>query len=397
MSKHPRVALLVESTRAYGRGLLAGIDAYLRRHGPWTIYWQERGLSDSPPSWLADWNGDGIIARIATRQLVQAVRKLRKPTVDLYGWLSGVDWPCLRADNARVVHLAADHLLGRGFRHLAYCGFSGLSYSEERLTLFRRRIREAGYVCHVWRSPRPRPSDGIVAREQREALYEDGLPSWLRTLPKPVGILACSDVRGQQVLNACSEIGLPVPDQVAVLGVGNSELVCNLSVPPMSSVDLNCERIGYEAAALLGRLMAGAPAPTRTNLIEPRGLVTRRSTDVLAIEDPDLAEAVRLIRTRACGGLTVRDLLTLCPLSCTSLERRFAQILGRSPKAEIIRVRLQRVMELLAESELSLADIAAKTGFKYPEYMSAVFKQKVGMSPGQYRSQAFLGRSAGAR
>jgi LacI family transcriptional regulator len=232
-----------------------------------------------------------------------------------------------------------------------------------------------------------RPSVGTAASEQQGVLYEAELADWLRHLPKPVGVLACNDVRGQQVLNACREAGLAVPDEVAVLGVDNSELVCNLSDPPLSSVDLNCEQIGYEAAALLARLLAGGRAKPRTRLLEPRGIVTRRSTDVLAIEDPETAAAVRLIRTRACEGLTVRQLLASCPLSSSSLERRFAQLLGRTPKAEILRVKVQRVQELLAHPDLSLAAIAARAGFKHPENLSFVFKQKTGLTAGQYRSR----------
>jgi LacI family transcriptional regulator len=387
MTKIPRVAVLVESTRSYGRWQLAGITSYLRKHGPWAIYWQERGLNDPPPVWLRDWEGDGIIARITTRRLARAISELALPTVDLYGWLPGVPWPCLRADNARVVHLAVDHLLERGFRHLAYCGFTGVNYSEERLQVYQQKIREAGHVCHVCPSPRLRQSGGIAVSEQQGLLYEAELADWLRGLPKPVGILACNDIRGQQVLTTCREIGLLVPDQVAVLGVDNNELLCNLSDPPLSSVDLNCERMGYEAAALLARLMAGRHPKARTIRIEPRGIVTRQSTDVLAIEDVEVAAAVRLIRLRACDGLTVRDVLASCSLSSSALERRFLHLLGRTPKAEILRVRVQRVMELLAEPDLSQPAIAARTGFKHPEYMNAVFKRKVGMSPGRYRKQ----------
>jgi LacI family transcriptional regulator len=387
MVKRPHVALLVESTRAYGRGLLAGIASYLRDHGPWTVDWQERNLSEAPPRWLHHWTGDGIIARVTTRPLARAIRALRLPTVDLYGWLPGVDWPCLRANNARVARLAADHFLERGFRHLAYCGFTGVNYSDERLRRFVRHVRQAGHVCHVCPSPRVRPSAGTTASEQQGVLYEADLADWLRGLPKPVGVLACNDVRGQQILNACRKRGLAVPDEVAVLGVDNNELLCSLSAPPLSSVDLSCERIGYEAAALLARLLAGRRAPARTTLIAPRGVVTRQSTDVLAIEDSEIAESVRLIRTQACNGLTVRHVLASCSLSCSSLERRFTHILGRTPKAEILRVKVQRVQELLAQTDLSLAAIASRTGFKYPEYMSFVFKQKTGLSPGRYRAQ----------
>jgi LacI family transcriptional regulator len=390
--KRPRVALLVESTRGYGRGLLAGIASFVRQQGPWTLYWQERGLRDPPPRWLRDWDGDGVIARVATPQLARVLRALRLPTVDLYGWLPKGEWPCLRSDNARVARLAADHLLERGFRHIAYCGFKGVNYSEERLPLFRQCITEAGLPCHVYQYPPFPLSTDLAAREQQGVLYQDDLACWLRGLPKPVALLACNDICGQQVLSACREIGLLVPDQVAVLGVDNDDVLCNLSDPPLSSVDLNCTRIGFEAAALLAWLLGGRRAARQTILLEPRGIVTRRSTDVLSIEDAEIAEAVRLIRARACAGLTVADLLASCSLSASSLERRFTRLLGRSPKAEIIRVRLQRVVELLAEPDLSLAAIAARTGFKHPEYLSAAFKNRFGMSPGQYRSRVLHSR-----
>ncbi len=385
MSKRPRIAVLVESTRAYGRGLLAGIASYVRQHQPWTLYWQERNLRDPPPRWLRGWDGDGVLARIATPELARAIRALHLPTVDLYGWLPKSDWPCVRTDNARVAQLAADHLQERGFRHIAYCGFKGVNYSEERLPLFRQCIIEMGLPCHVYQYPRFLPSADVAVREQQGVLYRHDLACWLAGLPKPVGILACNDICGQQVLNACRELGLLVPDQVAVLGVDNDDVLCNLSDPPLSSVDLSCPQIGFEAARLLARMLRGRQPPRRPILLEPRGIVTRHSTDVLAIEDAEIAAAVRLIRARACDGLTVAELLRSSSLSASSLERRFIQLLGRSPKAEIIRVRLQHVVELLAEPNLSLATIAARSGFRHPEYLNMLFKKKFGISPGQYR------------
>jgi LacI family transcriptional regulator len=172
MSKRPRVAVLVESTRAYGRGQLAGIASYLHPHGSWRLFWQERGLSDRPPVWLRHGEGDGVIARITTRPLARAIRRSAVPIVDLYGWLPGLKWPCLHADNAQMTRLAADHLLERGFRHLACCGFLGVNYSDERLRLFQSSLREAGHVCHLRPSPRVRPSDSIAASEQQGLLYE---------------------------------------------------------------------------------------------------------------------------------------------------------------------------------------------------------------------------------
>ncbi len=385
MSKRPRIAVLVESTRGYGRGLLNGIASYMRQNTSWTLYWQERSLRDPPPRWLQGWDGDGVIARITTPQLASAIRALNLPTVDLYGWLPDSDWPCVRADNARVARLAADHLLERGFRHVAFVGYKGVNYSEERLPFFRQCIEEAGLYCYVYEYPRIPPSAGLAAREQQGVLFHKDLACWLAGLPKPAGVFACNDICGQQVLNACREVDLLVPEQVAVLGVDNDDVVCDLSDPPLSSVDLNCPQIGFEAATLLARMLRGRKVPRRTMLLEPHGVVARRSTDVLAIEDPEIAQALRMIRARACVGLTVAELLRSCSLSASSLERRFTRLLGRTPKSEIIRVRLQHVVELLAEPSLSLEAVAAQSGFKYPEYLNAVFKKKFGISPGRYR------------
>jgi LacI family transcriptional regulator len=393
MNKQPRIAVLVESTRGYGRGLLAGIASYVRQRGSWTLYWQERSLRDPPPRWLRSWDGDGVIARIATPQLAGVLRALNLPTVDLYGWLPDCDWPCVRADNARVARLATDHLLERGFRYIAYCGFKGVNYSEERLPLFQQCIIDAGLTCYVYQYPRIPHSSDLASREQQGVLYRNDLACWLAGLPKPVGILACNDVCGQQILSACRELDLLVPDQIAVLGIDNDDVLCNLSDPSLSSVDLNCPQIGFEAAALLARMLRGKKVSRRTVLVEPRAIVKRRSTDVLAIDDPEIAEAVRLIRTRACDGLTVAELVQACSLSASSLERRFTRLLGRTPKAEIIRVRLQHVVELLAEPSLSLAAVADQCGFKYPEYLNAVFKKQFGMSPGQYRRRVLHPRS----
>jgi LacI family transcriptional regulator len=172
---------------------------------------------------------------------------------------------------------------------------------------------------------------------------------------------------------------------VAVLGVDNDEILCDLAEPPLSSVVPNTRRIGYEAAAMLDRLMAGEPAPTGPTLIEPLAVMTRQSTDVLAVGDRDVAAAIRYIREHACEGISVNDVLAAVPLSRSVLERRFTRILGHTPKEEISRVRLRRIKQLLAETDLPLARIATMTGFEHPEYLNVMFKGKTGDTPGEYR------------
>jgi len=390
----PRVALLIESSRAYGRGLLLGIARYIREHGRWSIFLQERSLGDTSPKWLEGWEGDGIIARIENEQMAEVIRRLALPAVDLRNLLPNLEMPSIRTDDVLTASLAADHLLERGFRHFAYCGFDGADYSDIRRDQFARRIAEAGYRCHVFVDPK-RPAEATTLEyEEHGLVFEDLVSEWVKHLPKPIGLMACNDIRGQQVLNACRAIGVAVPDEVAVIGVDNDPVLCELSDPPLTSVIPNTDRIAYEAAALLDRLMAGKQPPKQPIFIKPSGIVTRRSTDVLAIEDPHLASAVRFIRLHACGGVDVSDIVKVVPLSRSTLERRFAKSLGHSPKDEILRVRLERAKQLLAETDLSLALIAEKVGFDHAEYLSVIFKKKSGLTPGQFRRMALTGPAA---
>ncbi|MDX1564183.1 MAG: substrate-binding domain-containing protein, partial [Phycisphaeraceae bacterium] len=201
-------------------------------------------------------------------------------------------------------------------------------------------------------------------------------------------VMACNDLMGQQVLNASRAVGVSIPEEVAVIGVDNDELFCDLSDPPLSSVEPNTEKIGYEAAGLLDRMMQGEPPPSAKVFIDPMGVVTRQSTDVLAIEDRHVAAAVSFIRQHACDGINVEDVLQHVRIPRSSLERRFSASIGRTPKAEIVRVQIERVKQLLAATDYILPRIAELAGFKHPEYMSVVFKQKTGRTPGQYRKES---------
>jgi LacI family transcriptional regulator len=385
--KRPQVALLIETSRAYGRGLLRGIATYARLNGPWALFSQDRGNIDPPPDWLEQWSGDGIISRVEDRVLEKAIIEKGLPAIDLRGKFD-LDMPLIETNDRRVVEMAADHLMDRGFRHYAYCGFAGANYSERRLAYFPPYLLKAGHTCHVYPPTDSRPGRTQKEQEQHGILYAEDLARWIESLPKPVGIMACSDLRGLQVLNACRAIDVAVPEEVAVIGVDNDELQCELSDPPLSSVEPNTEKIGYEAAALLDRMMQGEEAESPKMFVEPIGVVTRQSTDVLAIEDRHVAAALSFIRRHACDGINVEDVLRHHKIARSSLERRFNKAIGRTPKAEIVRVQIDRVKQLLAATDYILPRIAELAGFKHSEYMSVVFKQKTGQTPGQYRRQA---------
>jgi LacI family transcriptional regulator len=197
--------------------------------------------------------------------------------------------------------------------------------------------------------------------------------------------MTCNDVRGQHVLDACGLVRAHVPDEIAVVGVDNAETLCELSNPPLSSVMPNAERIGFESAALLDRLMAGESAPTLNLLIEPVEVVTRRSSDVFAVEDTLVARAMRFIREHACQGIKVADVLRESHCSRSVLERRFRESLGRSPQVELRTIQLRRVKELLVETDWTLARIAEAVGIEHPEYLSVIFKRDTGQTPSQFR------------
>jgi LacI family transcriptional regulator len=380
----PHVAVLIETSRAYGRGLLEGVTRYNRQHGPWSLYFEPHGLDDLPPPWLSGWKGDGILARIDNRRLAKAVLATRLPAVDLRGRLRGLGLPFIGVHNEAVGRLAFEHFADRGLRHFAFCGLAPGTYyyMDLRREFFRRQVEAAGYVCHVFE---PEASGRRPTWEEEQ----DQLVAWLGRLPRPVGVMTCNDDRGHQVLDACRRAEVAVPEEVALVGVDNDTILCNMADPPMSSIDVNAERIGYEATGLLDELMHRRRARREAVSLEvaPRGIVTRQSSDVLAVGDPEVAAAVRFIRVHAGQGIGVGDVLRHVALSRSALERRFKIALKRTPKEEILRVQLDRARHLLSDSDLSLESIAGRCGFSSSKYFGDAFRRETGLRPGAYRKE----------
>jgi LacI family transcriptional regulator len=372
--KRRSVALLIETSNAYARGLLGGIMDYVRQHQPWSIYLPELGRGDVPPRW----RGDGIIARIETKAIARTVARAGLPVVDVSAGRHLPSIPWLETDDGAITRLAVDHLLSRGFRHLAFCGESRFAWSRGRAEHFRKLGRDAGVSVDVYESSGVDP----WAKEHHALL------AWVRRLPKPVGIMACYDIKAQQLLDVCRENGVGVPEEVAVIGVDNDPLLCGLTSPPLSSVIPNSHRTGYEAAALLDRMMGGDRIPAKGHFIPPIGVETRQSTDVLALADREIAAAVRFIREHACDGATIEDLLRVVPLSRRVMESRYRKATGRTPHQDLLRFRIDRVQQLLAETDHSLERIATLAGFNHPEYMSVAFRRETGTTPGKFRLQA---------
>jgi len=359
--------------------MIRGIGRYAQEQGGWDI-WLEQRCQHAPGRLPPGWRGEGIIARVADRAMARYLAAAPGTVVNVSAArIPGVDFPTVTADLRVAARLAAGHLLDQGFRHFGYFAPLGLSYVEIHYHSFVEHLAEAGLSCDLFPALRGKGPSATWRRQQ------DDLRRWLQGLPKPVAVLTWTSDRGREVLYACRALGLAVPEQVAVMGGDEDALLCETCNPPLSGVALTSERIGYEAAALLGRLLHGEPCPKEPILNEPTRVVVRQSTDTLAITDPDLARAIAFIRAGAATPIQVSDVLREVPVSRSWLERRFQETLGRSPAEEIRRVRLERTKQLLADTDLPVPQIAAAAGFGSREYFAHAFKLSTGLTPREFR------------
>ncbi len=319
---------------------------------------------------------DGLIVGIQNADFVADLNKWGKPCVDIYNSVPIGNFCRVLGDSQAIGHLGAEHLIGLGCQHFAYCGFAGNSFLLERQQGFEEAVRKMGGTCHVHH---------VNADTLDWPSVWKGVADWVAALPKPIGLMAAKDSLAVDVLNACAELGIQVPDQVAVVGVGNNIAWCQQAKPPLSSIDICIARIGFHSARRLEEMMSGKSVPNRTILLPPVGVACRASTDTLSLADTHMAKVLRHIREHACDPMQVNDLLSITPLSRRSLELRFVQARGRSLHDEIRRIQLQKAMRLLAETYLPLKDVAQASGFGSPGWMAKVFHKELGITPGEHR------------
>jgi LacI family transcriptional regulator len=399
----PLVAVILDATRAYDRLIIGGIAQFVRERtgtgraaAAWSLYVEEDPLQKLPD--LATWHGHGIIANFDDRRVATALAKTELPIVGVgggFGWYDPTTGtPYIYTDNTAIGRLGAEHLLSCGLRTLAFYGYppsrtSG--WSAERSEAFRVAVEATGRPCHVFTG---RHGDA----RHWEALQEE-LATWLAALPKPVGLMACNDLRARHVLEACQRVGLTVPGDVAVLGVDNDQLICELTRPPLSSIDQAARRIGYEAAALLDQMMAsghtaGDPNPSQPTevdlpmkvVVPPIGVVTRVSTDTLASDDEAVVAMLEALRASPWEKPSIAAVAEARGLSPATLEHRFQAAVGRSMHAEFVRQRMQRLRSLIVETDVPLKTLAARTGFPSLQYMTTFVRRHTGTTPARLRA-----------
>ncbi len=375
--KRKRIALVVETSLGSGREILRGIGRYAREAGDWEIYHTPRGLEDEVPDWVASWEGDGIIARIQHGRMVEKLKKGDFAVVDVLG-VPLHDFPLVHVDDAKISALVARHFLERDFRHFGFYGIEGENWSERREEGFRRAVEGARSFARF--SGQRGLSDGDGGGG-----HFAGLQRWLSDLPKPVAVMVCSDQRGLILLEACRAAGINVPGEVAVVGVDNDVALCEVGSPTLSSVRGGHFRVGFEAAALLDRLIAGEPAPESPMRVPPNEIVVRGSSDGRSIQDPAVREAVRFLRERYAEPITNDDVVRAAGLSRTRLQIRFREEVGMSLREYLTERRLVRAEELIRGTGLTFADIAERCGFRHHEYLGYVLKRERGLTPRQMR------------
>jgi LacI family transcriptional regulator len=384
MQKPKRVAVLMNLGHVYDRGIIRGVMKYVHSGHPWHLY-VEKDPANKIPSFAA-WSGDGLIVDLDDGRITKAIPQFKGKLVGI-GCLAtdamqklGIS--TVKTDDQMIGEWAADHLVDRGLSHFAYCGMRPCAldqWDRVRCDSFRRRVLKHGYQCSVFTGRRH-------LLQYWDSMMKE-LTDWLVGLPKPVGLMTCNDSQGLYVLQACRQLGIRVPEDVAIIGVDNDELVCELAVPPLSSVAQDTELIGFRAAQVLDTVMGSSPRRSVHITVPPACLVTRQSSDILAVDDDVITRATKFIREHATELVGVGQIAHHIGVSRSTLEKHFKSLTGRTVHDELQRKRLDIASRLLTCSNLPLQKVAERSGFRSAHYMSSVFRRELGYPPGQLRQQ----------
>jgi LacI family transcriptional regulator len=375
-----------EIALAFPRGshqeeLIDGVLRYAAEQGcNWTYITAPESLALSVLD-LKGWRGDGIIAALNTPTEASCAKGLSLPIVNISATLPKTPVPRVSCDSRVLGELAADHLIERGFQQFAYYGLRGVAYSAVRQEGFGARLAESGNQCESLLMP---PTYRLRSQQWRD--QQRKLVQWLERLPKPVGLFAVTDYRARQALDACRQVGLRVPQQVAVIGVDNEEVICAHVQPRLTSVARNNRQEGYQAAAMLDQLLRRKPLPKMEESIPPLGVVVRESTETVAFQDPRLCDAIDYLNENLASPLGVQELASHVGVSRRWMEYAFREALGQSPYQYIRRRRLKLAQQLLEkDTRAKIYEVARQTGFSSAKQFSMAFSQEFGSSPREYQ------------
>lgn len=378
----PRIAILVDTATSWGRRTVRGILDYTLQHGSWDVWVAPKGQNETF-SLPAEEQFDGVIARVSTKALQDELVSSKLPIVNVSGiQFQKSPFPRVCVDQRMCAALALEHFKSRALRHLAYVGPRHLDYVKQHERAFEHAVTSSSMTCHTY-SNKPTKGDDYFWHPSQKRLI-----TWLKSLPKPIGIYTWGFEVGRDLVLACRKAGLQVPHDVAILGGDYDELLSDASHPALSGILTPAQQIGYEAASILHQQIQGDKVSRSPLFLSPKTVVERLSTEVMAIDDAQVQQVIQYLQAHACENITVDDILRKVPMARRALERKFKSLLGRSPAKEICRIRIQRARKLLAETNLSMQDIAEACGYTSYTYLGNVFKKETGISPGRYRKEA---------
>lgn len=366
------IGLMIDALSGYGHKILDGISRYARQKSNWRIAFFDRE-SNELANLVGTWQGDGIICTAIDLRFSYAAEMRDIPVLNVTGRVNSPKLIDVVGDSYAAGVMSANFLLGRGFQHFAMVARQESDpqpFSEDRCLGFTDTVEAAG--CSA---------DFFAVGSKNEA----ELSEWISKLPRPLGLMATGDRQASMVIEACWRQGIRVPEEIAVLGIGNYEQLCELSSPSLSSLEVDMERRGYEAAKLLDSILQGGPVPTGPLLIPPAHVVERQSTNVYAFDDPDVVSALQFIRENAVRTINVRDVVAATKISRRSLEGRFNKLIGRTLHEEIWQAHFDLATRLLASSDFSLQEIAERSGFRTASALVNLFRQRFGVTPKEYR------------
>jgi len=362
------------------QAMLMGLARYATADKRWVF--ERARPSPALAEQLAEDPPDGVIAYVGPG-LIAPLRELPCPVVNHSGQLAESPIPRVMVDDRAAGRLAAEHLMDRGHRRLAMVAFEAAAFSVRRLEGFREAGEAAGCVVADWNLGQVPGWD----ERHRDQAEDEAIGGWLGEMGFPVGVFGVNDEVAWRVSSVCEERGVDVPEQVAVLGMDNVPGFCEICHPSLSSVVSPWDQVGYEAAALLDRLMAGEPPPDTDVLVPPAGVVTRRSTDAFAVEDPKIARSLRFIRDHAHEGVSIDEVADDAGLPRRTMEKQYRRLLGRTPLEEVNRVKIELAKQLLADPALSIETVATRAGFDSLRWLNQKFREHTGLTPAKWRKR----------
>ena len=374
-----RIMIIIDTSRASGRKFLSGAEKYISTMPNWEVYIQ-------PPDYLKESHDlnlafsiekfDGLLVRDAVNTTKIMNVNIPKVINDTRRELIA-DTSTIVTDSEKIGQVAAEYFLGLGFKHFAYCGYQNFAWSQKRQNAFWDTLKKHDIETTS-------NLENELPRERQTIINRWKIAEWIKQLPRPACVFACNDDRAISVLEACKIAGINVPEEIAVLGVDNDELMCNLSSPPLSSIELDFEAVGFSAAKHLNELMQ-KQTDNKVIHVSPVEIIERRSTDVLAVDDPDVVSALIFIRNNFHKPIQVIDVVNATYRSKRELEKRFKKILKRTIKSEIERLRMDLIKKKLLNSNQPVYQIANDLEFTDAEHFSRNFKKATGLSPSEFR------------